>query len=136
MPEAVTVSQVMSRVSATVTVGDNALHAAKIMRSMGIGSVVVVDESERVVGLITERDIVYKVVAEGRDPNTPVGEVMTSGVVTINPSAPISEAARLMLSLGIRHLVVVDKSGRPVGVVSMRDLARAVWGGVGVPISP
>lgn len=133
---AVLVSHIMSVSPVTVKPDDTVEHAAKLMRSLGIGSVVVVDERERVVGLLTERDIVYRVVAEARPPDTRVSEVMTVGVVTIKPEAPISEAARLMISMGIRHLVVVDEAGRPVGVVSLRDLARAVWGSPGVPITP
>lgn len=111
-------------------------EAARLMRANNIGSVLVMDESERLVGILTERDIVYKVVAEGKSLETPVEEAMTRDIITVREEATIAEAARLMIGMNIRHIPVVDAHGRVVGVLSLRDLARAIWGSYEPPITP
>jgi CBS domain-containing protein len=111
-------------------------EAARVMRDNNIGSVLVMDESERLVGILTERDIVYKIVAEGKGLDTSVEEVMTRDIITIREDATIAEAARLMIGMNVRHLPVVDARGRVVGVLSLRDLARAIWGSYEPPMTP
>lgn len=94
--------------------------AAKLMKQRRVGAIVVLDGLE-LAGIFTERDALYRVVAEGRDPkSTTVAEVMTSNPSTVHPDSPFESALELMHVGGFRHVPVVD-SGRPIGMVSSRD---------------
>jgi CBS domain-containing protein len=95
-------------------------RAAALMAAENVGALVVV-EHERLVGIFTERDIVFRVVAQGLDPSdTPIAEVMTRDVVTVAPGRPFGYALALMHRGGFRHLPVVE-DGRPLGIVSARS---------------
>jgi CBS domain-containing protein len=92
------------------------------MRSRGIGSVIVLEE-DRVLGILTERDILG-VVGSGEDPkNVAAHEALTDDLITIAPDAPVEEAAGEMVRAGVRHLPVISEQ-RLIGIVSMRDLVR------------
>ncbi|MEX2482079.1 MAG: CBS domain-containing protein [Gammaproteobacteria bacterium] len=94
--------------------------AAKLMKKRRVGAIVVLDGLE-LAGIFTERDALYRVVAEGRDPKTTsVAEVMTSNPSTVHPDSPFENALELMHVGGFRHVPVVD-CGRPIGMVSSRD---------------
>ena len=96
------------------------VDAARLMRTHKVGAIVVV-EGERLVGIFTERDALFRVVAEGRDPQTtPVGDVMTANPTTIDADKPFARALELMHAGSFRHVPVVD-NGRPIGIVSSRD---------------
>ena len=98
-------------------------HAAKMMKEENVGLAPVV-EGDRLVGTLTDRDIVTRVVAEGKDPQTvPVREVASTDVVTIDPQQDLDEALRLMASNQVRRLLV-EEDGRLVGVVAQADIAR------------
>ena len=94
--------------------------AAKLMASKGAGAVLVV-EDERLVGIFTERDVVYRVVARGLDAGaTPLAEVMTPAPETVDPDKPFGYALQRMHDRGCRHLPVVS-AGKIVGMVSARS---------------
>ena len=94
--------------------------AAQLMKEHRIGALLVVQEG-RLAGIFTERDALFRVIGEGRDPaRTRVGEVMTANPRTIAPDRPFGHALHLMYEGGFRHVPVVD-GGRPLGVVSARD---------------
>ena len=94
--------------------------AARLMKEQRIGALLVIHEG-RLAGIFTERDALFRVIAEGRDPaKTRVGEVMTANPRTIAPDRPFGHALHLMYEGGFRHVPVVD-NGRPLGVVSSRD---------------
>jgi CBS domain-containing protein len=117
-----TVEEIMTRDPRTVDADDTIVDAARVMRDSDIGDVVVMDGGQ-VSGIVTDRDIVVRGIAEGRDPDsTAVSEVCTTGVETIDPSAAVDDALRTMREHDIRRLPVV-KNGRPVGIVSLGDLA-------------
>lgn len=117
-----TVEEIMTRDPRTVAASDSVVDAARVMRDGDIGDVVVVD-GDSVAGIVTDRDIVIRGIADGRDPgSTPVSEVCTSGVETIEPNASVDDALRLMRENDIRRLPVVQ-DGRPVGILSLGDLA-------------
>jgi CBS domain-containing protein len=117
-----TVEEIMTTNPRTVKVGDSARDAARVMSDDDIGDVVVVDDGQ-VTGIVTDRDIVVRAVAEGRDPeSTTVGEIATTGVQAIEPEASVDDALRTMREHDIRRLPVV-KNGGPVGIVSLGDLA-------------
>jgi CBS domain-containing protein len=95
-------------------------EAARLMKKMNVGAVMVV-EKEKLIGIFTERDVVFRVLAESRDPKTTrLAEVMTAKPQTIGPDRPFGHALHLMYESGFRHVPVVDR-GRPVGMVSARD---------------
>jgi CBS domain-containing protein len=117
-----TVEEIMTRDPRTVNASDTLVDAARVMNEADIGDVIVVDNGD-VHGIVTDRDIVVRGVAEGRDPqSTSVGDVCTSGIETIEPSASVDDALGKMRQADIRRLPVVE-SGRPVGIVSLGDLA-------------
>lgn len=122
------VSDVMTQASITDSPADTLRAAAEYMWRQQTGSLVVMDD-EKLVGIITERDIL-KAVAQGRPVDTTtVGDIMTRKVVTVGSGEPVRDAARLMAQHWIRHLPVVD-GGQVVGVLSQRDIVgifAALW---------
>lgn len=121
----VTVGHVMTRSVVHIEAGTSAIEAAKVMAAHKIGSVVV-RKNKHCVGIVTEPDIVRKVVGAERMPYyIPVEEIMSSPIVGIDERRPITEAADLMEQHGIRHLAVY-KEGSIVGILSVRDLLHPV----------
>lgn len=103
--------------SAAITVAE----AARLMKKKTLGAVMVVRDDGRLVGIFTERDALFRVLAEGRDPRTTkLAEVMTQHPQTISPDKPVGHALLMMYDGGFRHVPVVD-NGKPVGMVSARD---------------
>ena len=120
------VEDVMSSPVVTVREDDTVEKVAKLMDEYSIGSVVVVRDKDEPVGVITERDIVRKVVARDRRPSeVRAAEIMSTPLFTIEPDKDVKEAARTMGRYDIRRLIVMHK-GRMVGIVSSRDILQAV----------
>jgi CBS domain-containing protein len=118
-----TVEELMTRNPSTVEIGDSLVDAARAMHEGNIGNVIVTDGG-RVAGIITDRDIVVRAIAEGRDPqSTTVGEVCSSSPRTLGPEESVEVAAQVMGDNGIRRLPVV-RDGELVGVLSLGDLAQ------------
>jgi CBS domain-containing protein len=98
-------------------------EAAETMRANDIGDVVIVDDNGAISGILTDRDIVVRVVAEGRDPRvTRIGDIASRELTAVSPDDPVDRAVQLMRERAIRRVPVVDK-GKPVGIVSIGDLA-------------
>lgn len=97
---------------------------AKIMTENNVGSVIVVDNGKPI-GIITERDIV-RAIGRNKDLNNKAEEIMTSSLITIKEDSPITGALSLMRSYNIRHLPVIDNEGNLKGIISIRDVARAI----------
>lgn len=98
-------------------------EAARLMRSEDVGSLPVL-ENERVVGVVTDRDMVTRLVAEGKDAETTsVGGILSGDPVTVTPDQDLDEALRLMRRHQVRRLPVVE-DGRLVGVLAQPDVAR------------
>ena len=108
----------------TVKAGDSIVEAAKLMKGEDSGIAPIVD-GDRLVGVVTDRDIATRVVAEGRDPQeTKVEEIASEHVLTIDPQQDFEEALRLMDQHHIRRLPVVEEDGRLVGIVGHAALSR------------
>ncbi|MEB3787651.1 MAG: CBS domain-containing protein [Desulfurococcales archaeon] len=108
-------------------------EAVERMSAENVGSVVVVDERMRPVGIFTERDLLIKVCARGLDPKaTRLSEVMTRDPIVVREDEPARKALEIMIHFGFRHVPVVDGQGRVIGVISLRDLSRAAAGEVDV----
>jgi CBS domain-containing protein len=119
----VKVRDVMSETLVTAEVDASLAMAAALMRDADVGWLPVVDEG-RVVGALSDRDIVLRATAEGESPKTmPVRAVMSPGVIACRADDPVETAARLMREHRVRRLLVVEADGTPTGVVSLGDLA-------------
>ena len=95
--------------------------AAVAMRDMGIGDVIVEEDGE-MCGIVTDRDITVRVVAEAADPNlTSLSEICSRDITAVEPEASVEEAAELMSQQALRRLPVMD-DGRPVGIVTLGDI--------------
>jgi CBS domain-containing protein len=115
------VSELMERHVVRTTAGETLCGAATLMRDHEIGALVVVDEDDQLVGIVTERDLL-RAAADGRGPReTRVGRYMSRVPATIEPDTECAAAARLMAQLGVRHLPVTHDH-RPVGMLAARDL--------------
>lgn len=110
----------------TINLSASVFDAVKLMADKNIGALVVV-EDEKVVGVITERDYARKVVLMARaSKDTPVRDIMTSKVIYVRPSQGSEECMALMTENRLRHLPVLDKGGKLVGLVSIGDLVKDV----------
>jgi CBS domain-containing protein len=119
------VSDVMTSNPHAVETSTPVAEAARIMKNEDVGPVPIV-EGDRLVGMVTDRDIAIRVVAEGKDPrSTPVSEIASRDLVTIDPDQSVDEAARLMAQHQVRRLPVVEEDGRLVGIVAQADVAQA-----------
>ena len=101
-------------------------EAARLMYEKRIGSVLVVDEEGKLVGIVTERDIVFACAQGWNADMHEVWEIMSENPVTVKPSDNVVAAMEKMRELGIRHLPVVDDQGKPVGMISFRDIMDLV----------
>jgi CBS domain-containing protein len=116
-------SEVMTTDPRTVTTDDSLTDAAKIMRDEDVGAVIVT-ENGKVCGIVTDRDITVRAIAEGKDPaGTAIDEICTRDPTVLSPTEDAGDAVRLMTEKNIRRLPVVD-DGQPVGIVSLGDLAQ------------
>lgn len=113
-----------------LTIGPDAtvLDAARKMTERNYGSIVVVDGEGRLTGILTERDMLKRVVAREIDASaTPVSKVMTTGVKTATVEDEVADCLRQMSNGRFRHLPVVDAEGRPQGMVSQGDFVALTW---------
>jgi CBS domain-containing protein len=118
------IQELMTVKPRTVKTGDSIVDAAKLMRGEDAGIAPIVD-GERLVGVLTDRDIAIRVVAEGKDPaTTKVEEVASRELVTLDPDQGLDEALRLMAQHQVRRLPVVEQDGKLVGIVAQADVAK------------
>ena len=117
------VREAMSTEPICLTSSTTLIDAAVQMREYDIGGVLITDQ-DRIYGVLTDRDIVIRALAEGRDPaSTTAGEIASRQLVTVSPDDPVNRAVELMREHAVRRLPVCQ-DGRPVGIVSIRDLMR------------
>ena len=123
-----TVGEIMTSDVLTVEPSDTIGEAAEKMHAANVGAVVVVEDMVRIVGIVTERDLLRAVAARTRAAEARVRQWMTSNPVTIEPETTVEDAAKIMFDNNFRHLPVV-KDGRALGIVSLRLLARWAFSG-------
>jgi CBS domain-containing protein len=117
-----TVRDVMTEDVVTVQATDSLVDAARRMREADIGDVIVMSDGD-MWGVVTDRDIVVRAVADGMDPrSTTVGEIATKDVATVKPDDPVDAAIQVMRERAVRRVPVVT-GNRPIGIVSIGDLA-------------
>jgi len=124
MHETRAIREVMTPDPTTVEPGTSAQEAARKMRLEDVGSLPIVDGG-RLVGMITDRDIALRLVAEGKSGDTPVGKLGSRELVTIDPQQDLGEAARLMSEHQLRRLPVCEEDGKLVGILAQADVAQA-----------
>ena len=123
--ETIRVKQVMTRDPSCCVPSDMAQKAATVMRDQDTGVIPVIEneQSQRIVGLVTDRDLCMNVVAEGRDPRTAhVEGCMTTAVVACAPNDSMAKATELMKQNQIRRIPVVDEQRKLIGIVSLADV--------------
>ena len=116
-------SEVMTRDVRTVSPDQTAKEAASFMLSEDAGSMPV-SEGDRLIGMITDRDIAVRGVAKGYGPETPVSELMTSDIICAREEDDVEEVAAKMSAAQVRRMPVIDANQRLCGIVSLGDLAR------------
>ena len=114
--------ELMSRDVKVIDPGMSILEAAKKMRDGDFG-MLPVGENDRMIGTISDRDIVIRAIAEGMDTNTKVRDVMTKGIAWAYEDETVEQAARIMSERQVRRLPVVDRDKRLVGIVALGDFA-------------
>ena len=117
------VSEVMTREVQTVSPDQPAQDAASFMLQANAGSIPVID-GERLIGMITDRDIAVRGVAKGYGPDTPVRELMSNDIVCAQEDDNVEDVATKMSEAQVRRLPVIDQDQRLCGIVSLGDLAR------------
>lgn len=126
------IRDIMAPVPVVMTHLENAAAAARLMRDDAVGSVLVLEDG-RLCGIVTDRDIVVRAVAEGRDPEiTRVSDICSKELVVLSPDDDLAEATRVIREHAVRRIPVVD-NGIVVGVVSTGDLV--LWMGEGSPLA-
>ncbi len=120
------VREAMTHGCETVRPSDTIRTAAQRMRDMDIGDVLVSDEGGQVLGIITDRDIAVRGVAEAGDANIQTEQVMTRDLLKCYDDDDLVDAARKMEAEQVRRLLVCDRSDRPMGVLSQADIALAM----------
>ena len=118
------IRELMTSNPRTVSPDQTVVDAAKVMREVDTGIVPIV-EGDRLVGVVTDRDITIEVVAQGKDPqSTNVTDAASRDLVTVDPQQDLDEALRLMAKHQVRRLPVVEEDGKLVGIVAQADVAR------------
>jgi CBS domain-containing protein len=111
---------------AQVTPTDSLQRVSQLMAEHDCGCIPVVDtDRHAVVGVVTDRDIAVRAVAEGKPHTTPIADIMTTNPDTVGPDEDLSAVERLMSDRQIRRVVVVADSGEVLGIIAQADLARA-----------
>ena len=121
------ISEVMTSDVQTVNADQSMREAAGFMLRAEAGSIPVT-EGGKVIGMITDRDIAVRGVAEGRSPDTPVRDLMSDGIICARADEEVEDVARRMSMEQVRRLPVLDEEERLVGIVSLGDLARETTG--------
>jgi CBS domain-containing protein len=126
-----TIADIMEKKVLVADLNSNARDCAKAMSKRGVSSAVVV-QGRNALGIVTERDLVSKVMADGLEgTKVLVRDIMSTPLITVAPDATMTKASEIMAEYRIRRLVVIDKSGNLAGIVTAGDIARTLAEGKG-----
>lgn len=106
----------------SVALDSTVRDAISLMQQNKVGCVLICDPTGRAVGIFTERDVLRRVIGEHVAQDSPIKEVMSKNLASVKEADPITDAFKLLHTRGLRHLPVVDESGRPTGVVSVKRI--------------
>ena len=124
------ISEIMTADPEFCTPDDSVIDAARIMAQKDVGIVPICEsiDTRKAIGCITDRDIVVRIVAEGKDPNVinSLREVMTNEIITCSPVDDVEDVRHLMEQRQVRRVLVTDEHGSLVGIVAIADLATTV----------
>ncbi len=127
------VKDIMCKTVITAKEDTSIEKAVQLLNDRHVGSVVIVDDEQKVAGIFTERDAI-RIVANKYSTEEPLGKVMSRNVVTVSLEASFDQAKQLMMSHNIRHLPVTDQTGKLIGMFSLRAFFDEVLG-IKTPIS-
>jgi len=122
-------SELMTKDPSCCLPTDTVFDAAQLMKSEDVGPIPIVNDKQtkKLAGIVTDRDLALKVVAEGLDPKqTKIEEVMTTGVQTCNPNDDVSNVLKLMEHHHVRRIPIVDDQDRLVGIIAQADIATRI----------
>jgi CBS domain-containing protein len=122
-------SELMTKDPSCCLPTDTVFDAAQLMKSEDVGPIPIVNDKQtkKLAGIVTDRDLALKVVAEGLDPKqTKIEEVMTTGVQTCNPDDDVSNVLKLMEHHHVRRIPIVDDQDRLVGIIAQADVATRI----------
>ena len=118
------IREAMTPSPTTVAPNTTAADTARAMKSENVGSLPIVEDG-RLVGVVTDRDLAIRVLAEAKSADTPIGEIASKDVVTVDPQQSLEEAARLMAEHQVRRVPVTEEDGKLVGILAQADVAQA-----------
>lgn len=122
-------SEVMTKDPACCVPSHTAFDAAQLMKTEDVGPIPIIsdEKTKTLAGIVTDRDVVLKVVAEGREPKaTPLKDVMTTDVVTCHPEDDVNNVLQMMEVHQVRRIPIVDDNNRLVGIIAQADIATRV----------
>ena len=119
-----TIRDAMTANPTTIEPTTSATEAARIMKSQDVGSLPIL-QNDRLVGVVTDRDLAIRLLAEGKSGETTVGEIASKDVVTVDPQQTLEEATRLMAEHQLRRLPVCEEDGKLVGILAQADVAQS-----------
>jgi len=118
-----TLKDIMTKDPVTVRPDDSAQKAAGLMKDNHVGPIPVLDQERKLIGMVTDRDLAIKIVAEGKPAETKVSDVMSRDLFTCSPDDNVKDAIRTMEMHQVRRVPVVDDQGHLLGIVAQADLA-------------
>ena len=122
MSERTVIQSITPRSLVSLLPNTNAYQAACVMTRANCGSVLILEHSSELIGIVTERDLMTRVVAKGLDPKaTGVADIMTRGPICVAPETKVTDAVVIMIERGFRHLPIVNAERKILGVFSVRD---------------
>ena len=126
-PKPVTVGEIMTEKLESINMLNTAQEAAAKMADKNVGSLVVLDDSGKALGIMTERDLARRVCTTDKSSNSiTVGQIMSSPVITVRLDYSLEEAADVMIERKVRHILVLDENNEPTGIITPTDLAAYI----------
>ncbi len=124
-PLEVKVRHLMSSPPIVVSSGVRVDEAVRVMWDKRVGSVIVVDDEGKLAGIFTERDVIFAAAKGALCASAPITDLMSRNVITVGPDDDAAVAVERMRQANVRHLPVIDAAGKPVGMLSIRDIVDA-----------